>query len=96
MDRKGWIILFLCGLALAANMYLAGQSRKEQQEAIDTWKGIKSDANPTDEDMQEEIDGMRGNYFEIIGTISGFNIWVQSRGLYEFLFFDFQFESRFF
>jgi uncharacterized protein len=61
---------------------------EEQQEALDTWKGIKEDANPSAEKLEKRIEGMRGNYFQIIGTISGTLIWFQSTGLYEFMFFD--------
>jgi uncharacterized protein len=60
----------------------------EQQEAIDTWKGIKDDANPSAEKIEKRIEGMHGNYFKIIGTISGVLIWFQSSGLYQFMFFD--------
>jgi uncharacterized protein len=61
---------------------------EEQQEALDTWKGIEEDANPSAEKIEKRIEGMRGNYFKIIGTISGTLIWFQSSGLYEFMFFD--------
>ena len=61
---------------------------EEQQEALDAWKGIKEDSNRSAEEIEERIEGMRGNYFKIIGTISGTLIWFQSSGLYEFMFFD--------
>jgi uncharacterized protein len=61
---------------------------EEQQGAIDAWKGIEEDANPSAEKIEERIEGMRGNYFTIIGTISGTLIWFQSSGLYQFMFFD--------
>ena len=60
----------------------------EQQAAIDEWQGIKDDANPSAEKIEKRIEGMRGNYFKIIGTISGTLIWFQSSGLYELFFFD--------
>jgi uncharacterized protein len=61
---------------------------EELQEALDTWKGIKGEAKPSAEDIEENIKGMRGNYFKIIGTNSGFLVWMQSMGLYKFLIFD--------
>jgi uncharacterized protein len=60
----------------------------EDQEAIDTWKGILKEGSATAEDIEERIEGMQGNYFKIIGTISGWLIWMQSSGLYEIFFFD--------
>jgi uncharacterized protein len=61
---------------------------EELQGKIDTWKGIKNDGNPSEEKIQKRIEGMQGNYFKIIGTISGTLIWFESSGLYEFFFFD--------
>lgn len=61
---------------------------EEQQEALDAWKAIDEDANPSAEKIEERIEGMRGSYFKIIGTISGTLIWFQSSGLYELFFFD--------
>lgn len=61
---------------------------EELQGKIDAWKGIKDDANPSEEKIQKRIEGMQGNYFKIIGTISGTLIWFQSSGLYKFMFFD--------
>jgi uncharacterized protein len=60
----------------------------EQQKAIDIWNDIKDDANPSAERIEQRIEGMRGNYFKVIGTISGTLIWFQSSMLYEFMFFD--------
>lgn len=44
MDRKGWIILLLCGVALAANIYMSGQTRKEQAE--DARKAREAEVQP--------------------------------------------------
>ena len=61
---------------------------EDSQEALDTWKGMQGEFSPDEERLEEQIEGMQGNYFDIIGTISGVLIWFQSRGLYELFFFD--------
>ncbi len=71
-----------------ANLADGEELSDEQQEAIDEWKGIEDDAKPSAEKIEKRIEGMRGNYFTIIGTISGPLIWFQSSGLYMFMFFD--------
>jgi uncharacterized protein len=61
---------------------------EESQEALDAWKGIKGEFKPSEGELEERVEGMHGNYFEIIGTISGAVMWFQSSGLYELFFFD--------
>jgi len=46
------------------------------------------DHNPPAEKIQEDIDGMQGNYFEIIASHAGFIIWMQSTGFYLYFFWD--------
>jgi uncharacterized protein len=74
--------------AQAAQIVLddGGELDDEQQEAIDDWQETLDDHNPSAEKLQENIDGIHGNYFEIIASHAGFIIWMQSMGFYLFFF----------
>ena len=71
-----------------ANLAEGEELSDEQQEAIDTWKGINEKEYPSEEKIEKHVEGMQGNYFDIIGATSGLLIWFQSSGLYQFMFFD--------
>lgn len=76
--------------AQAAQLVLdeGGELTDEQQGAIDGWQEKLDDHNPSAEKIQKEIDGIHGNYFEIIATQAGFIIWMQSTGYYLYTFWD--------
>jgi len=76
--------------AQAAQLVLddGGELDDEQQEAIDGWQEILEDHNPPAKKLQKSIDGVHGNYFEIIASHASFIIWMQSTGLYLYFFWD--------
>ena len=76
--------------AQAAQLILddGGELEDEQQEAIDGWQETLDDHNPSAEKLQKDIDGIHGNYFEIIASHAGFIIWMQSMGFYLYFFWD--------
>ena len=61
---------------------------EEHQAALDAWDEIEKSVRPSEEDIQEEIDGARGDYFTIIATSADIVIWFQSTGFYLWNFFD--------
>ncbi len=61
---------------------------EEDQEAIEIWEEIRNEGRPSREKIEEHIEGMHGNYLDIIGTISGMLIWFESTGFYKIFFFD--------
>jgi uncharacterized protein len=68
--------------------YVTTQTAWEEAQAAEQVQAGLAEGEELDEEQQEALEGMRGNYFKIIGTISGTLIWFQSSGLYEFMFFD--------
>ena len=76
--------------AQAAQLVLdeGGELDDEQQEAIDGWQEILEDHNPPAKKIQERIDGMHGNYFEIIASYASFLVWMQSTAFYLYSFWD--------
>ena len=60
----------------------------DQQEAIDSWQAIVEEKKHTPEEIEERINGSRGNYFSVIAVQAPRIVFVQSTFYYMYLFWD--------
>jgi len=60
----------------------------DQQSAIDGWQAIIEEKKHTPEQIADEIDGKRGNYFSVIASNTSFLVYFQSTRYYLYNFWD--------